>query len=73
MNDLVASGRVISSGVLCMNLFSILCTSYCRLHLKFTWLLKAGADRLVEKMVEGLPMPDLGLDLYSHQGTAFIT
>ncbi|XP_021928434.1 folliculin isoform X2 [Zootermopsis nevadensis] len=39
------------------------------LHLKFTWLLKAGADRLVEKIVEGLPMPDLALDLYSHQET----
>ncbi|XP_069701383.1 folliculin isoform X2 [Periplaneta americana] len=39
------------------------------LHLQFTWLLKAGADRLVEKIVEGLPTPDLALDLYNHQET----
>ncbi|GFG32811.1 hypothetical protein Cfor_07347 [Coptotermes formosanus] len=35
------------------------------LHLKFTWLLKAGADRLAEKIVEGLPTPNL----YNHQDT----
>ncbi|PNF29266.1 Folliculin [Cryptotermes secundus] len=35
------------------------------LHLRFTWLLKAGADRLVEKIVEGLPTPEL----YNHQET----
>lgn len=35
------------------------------LHLKFTWLLKAGADRLVEKIVEGLPTHDL----FNHQDT----
>ncbi|PSN57758.1 hypothetical protein C0J52_00340 [Blattella germanica] len=39
------------------------------LHLKFTWLLKAGADRLVEKIVEGLPTPDLTVDFYNHQET----
>jgi len=39
------------------------------LHLKFTWLLKAGADRLVEKIVEGLPTHDL----FNHQGTEFKT
>ncbi|KAJ9591168.1 hypothetical protein L9F63_002285 [Diploptera punctata] len=39
------------------------------LHLQFTWLLKAGANRLVEKIVEGLPTPDLTVDFYNHQET----
>jgi folliculin len=40
-----------------------------RLHQKFTWILKAGGNRLTERLLEGPPTEDAIIDLENQEGT----
>ena len=41
-----------------------------KLHLAFTWILKAGGNRLTEKLLEGPPTEDAVIDMEKQEGTA---
>jgi folliculin len=40
-----------------------------KLHQTFTWLLKAGGNRLTEKLLEGPPTEDSIIDIEKQEGT----
>ena len=41
---------------------------FCKLHKAFTWILKAGGNRLTERLLEGPPTEDSIIDFEKQEG-----